>query len=218
MMRRAGVLMALVVLTLSGWSARADAHICPSAVKIPVGRSSSVPVYVTVESEATPDIEIGVPPELRLETVTAPTGWKFTRAGQTLRFRGPALSPFTCPSFTISVTAPAKRVFPISVVQRDAHGDLITRSTADAGQPLNPGSSPRVYAGVKPPSPSSGDGPSGTTIAGLALVGLGVVGAVAFGWRSRRGQGEDAREAELQDRLDEFRKQTRDRRADRSQR
>src|SRR2546429_1414340 len=101
MMRRAGVLMALVVLTLSGWSARADAHVCPSAVKIPVGRSSSVPVYVTVESEATPDIEVGVPPELRLETVTAPTGWKFTRAGQTLRFRGPALSPFTCPSFTI---------------------------------------------------------------------------------------------------------------------
>jgi hypothetical protein len=191
--------------------------VCPYAAQIPVGQSSTVPVYVTVESLATPDVEVDVPSELRLENAAAPQGWKFTRDGQTLRFRGPAFSPFTCPSFGIRVTAPAKGVFPISVTQRDAHGDVITRSITDPQQRLSPGYSPTVYAGVKPPSPSNGDGPSGTTMAGLALVGLGVVLAAGFGWRARRGRRAEAREAELQDRLDEFRKQTRDRRAERSQ-
>jgi hypothetical protein len=216
-MRRVGVLTVLIVLTLGGWSPRADAHVCPSAVKVPVGRSATVPVYVTVESEATPDIEVDVPAALWLENVAAPTGWKFTRDGQILRFRGPAFAPFTCPSFTISVTAPTKGAFPISVVQRNAHGDVTARSTADAGQPLNPGSSPTVYAGVKPPSPSGGGGPSGTTIAGIALVAIGVVAGVALALRTRRPRrNEDEREAELEDRLEEFRKQTRDR-SERSQ-
>jgi hypothetical protein len=211
-MRRVGVLTVLVVLTLGGWSPRADAHVCPSAVKVPVGRSATVPVYITVESVPAPDIEAVVPAELHLESVVAPTGWKFTRDGQTLRFRGPVFAPFTCPSFTISVTAPAKGAFPISVVQRDLHGDVTARSTADAGQPLNPGSSPTVYAGVKPPSPPGGGGPSGTTIAGIALVALGVVAGVALALRTRRARRED----ELEDRLEEFRKQARDR-SERSQ-
>jgi hypothetical protein len=214
--RRVGVLTMLIVLTLGGWSPRADAHVCPSAVKVPVGRSATVPVYVTVESERTPDIEVDVPAALRLENVAAPTGWKFTREGQALRFRGPAFAPFTCPSFTISVTAPAKGAFPISVVQRNAHGDVTARSTADPGQPLNPGSSPTVYAGVKPPSPPGGSGPSSTTIAGIVLVAVGVVAAIALGLRTRRSRREDEREDELEDRLEEFRKQARDR-SERSQ-
>ncbi len=210
-MRRVCVLAALVALTLGGWSTRADAHICPSAVKVPVGRPTSVPVYITVENEPTPDVEVDVPPDLHLENVGAPKGWTFTKKGQVLRFRGPAFSPFTCPSFAIMVTAPTKGVYPISVVQRNARGVVIERSTADSGQPVNPGSSPAVYAGVNPPSPSGGGGLSGTTIAGVALVGAGIVMAVALIRRARRARREDERDAALQDRLDEFKKQARDR-------
>src|SRR5947209_13479670 len=133
-MRRLGVLLVGVTLTLGGWSARADAHICPYAAEIPVGRSSTVPVHVTVESTATPDVEVDVPSELRLENVAAPKGWSFTRNGQVLRFRGPAFPPFGCPSFAIVVTAPAKGAYPISVVQRDAHGNVIGRTTTDPTQ------------------------------------------------------------------------------------
>jgi hypothetical protein len=212
-MGRLGVLVVAVTLTLVGWSARADAHICPYSAQIPVGRSSTVPVYVTVESEATPDVEVDVPPELHLERAGAPKGWTFTRKGQILRFRGPAFSPFTCPSFAIVITAPTKGVYPISVVQRDAHGNVTRRTTTDPKQRLSPGYAPTVYAGVKPPSTSSGTSLSSTTIAGIALLAAGVLMAIALVRRARRARREDEREGELQDRLDEFRKQTRDRSA-----
>ena len=210
-MRRLGVLLVGVTLTLGAWCARADAHICPYAAEIPVGRSSTVPVYVTVESAATPDVEVHVPSGLRLENAAAPKGWSFTRNAQVLRFRGPAFPPFTCPSFAIVVTAPAKGAYPMSVVQRDAHGNVIGRTTTDPSQRLSPGYAPTVYAGVKPPSTSGGTGLSATTIAGIALIGVGVVMAIALGRRALRARREDKREGELQDRLGEFRKQTRDR-------
>jgi hypothetical protein len=210
-MGRLGVLVVAVTLTLAGWSARADAHICPYAAQIPVGRSSTVPVYVTVESRATPDVEIDVPPELHLENAGAPKGWTFTRNGQVLRFRGPGFSPFTCPSFAIVVTATTKGAFPMTVVQRDSHGNVIAKTTTDPTQRLSPGYAPTVYAGVKPPSTSGGTSLSGTTIAGIALMGVGVVMAIALGRRALRDRREGEREGELQDRLDEFRKQTRDR-------
>jgi hypothetical protein len=210
-MGRIGVLVVGVTLTLGGWSARADAHICPYAAQIPVGRSSTVPVYVTVESEATPDVEVDVPPALHLENAGAPKGWTFTRDGQVLRFRGPAFSPFTCPSFAIVVTAPTKGAYPMTVVQRDAHGKVTAKTTTDPAQRLSPGYAPTVYAGVKPPSTSSGTSLSGTTIAGIALLAAGVLMAIALGRRALRARREGEREGELQDRLDEFRKQTRDR-------
>jgi hypothetical protein len=213
-MGRLGVLMVAVTLALGGWSARADAHICPYAKQIPVGRSSTVPVYVTVESRATPDVEVDVPPGLHLENAGAPKGWTFARDGQVLRFRGPAFSPFSCPSFAIVVTAPAKGVYPMSVVQRDAHGNVITKTTTDPAQRLSPLYAPTVYAGVKPPSTSGGTSLSGTTIAGIALLAAGVLMAIALGRRALRARREDEREGALQDRLDEFRKQARDRSGD----
>src|SRR5205085_5268139 len=114
-MRRLGVLLVGVTLTLDGWSARADAHICPYVSEIPVGRSSTVPVHVTVESTATPDVEVRVPSGLRVENAAAPPGWSFTRNAPVLRFRGPGFPPFSCPSFAIVVTAPSKCAYPISV-------------------------------------------------------------------------------------------------------
>ncbi len=190
-MGRLGVLFVVVTLTLGGWSARADAHVCPSAAKIPVGRSSTVPVYVTVESERTPDVEVGVPTELRLENAGAPKGWKFTRNGQVLRFHGPAFAPFTCPAFAIVVTAAAKGAYPLSVVQRNAKGRVIARTTTDPTQRLSPGYAPTVYAGVNPPSSSSGTKLSGTTIAGIALVSVGVLMALALARRALRSRREE---------------------------
>jgi hypothetical protein len=210
-MGRLGVLLVAVTLTLGAWSARADAHICPYAAEIPVGRSSTVPVFVTVEATATPDVEVAVPAALRLENAAAPKGWTFTRNGQVLRFRGPSLPPFTCPSFAIVVTAPAKGAYPMSVVQRDAHGKVVGRTTTDPAQRLSPGYAPTVFAGMKPPSTSGGTSLSPTTIAGIALIAVGAAMAIALGRRALHARREGEREAELQDRLDEFRKQTRDR-------
>jgi hypothetical protein len=78
-----------------------------------------------------------------------------------------------------------------------------------------------VYAGVKPPSPpGSSTGPSAVVIAGVALVGAGVVFAGIVAWRSRGRADDDEdedddtsddRDAELQARLERFRTRAPDR-------
>ena len=101
----------------------------------------------------------------------------------------------------------------LSVVQRDAEGNVVARSDDSEPSASNPFSRQIVYAGVKPPSPPRA-GPSAVTIAGAVLVGLGVVlvGVLVFrSWRARR---DEDREDEVQERLDEFKKQARDRSAD----
>jgi len=213
-MRRVGVLFLLVASTLAIAPGRADAHICPGVVQIPVGTPASVTVYVRIEGTDIPDVQLDVPPELHLDKVEAPPGWTATRTGQTVRMHGPGFEHFTCPYFTIGVTASTKGAFQIPVTQRDASGTLVLRSSTDPAQKHGQNYAETVYAGVKPPSTSTGGGMSGITIAGIALIAIGVLAAAGFAWRSRRrgdddDEGDDAALDEHRARVEAFRAQTR---------
>jgi hypothetical protein len=196
----------------------ASAHICPVPAQIPVGTTATVNVGVTVEEATVPDVVIDVPSGLRLDQVFEKDGWRSTRQGSVVRYRGGPIEPFTCAYFQLGVTAPARGAFGIAVVQSNAAGQVVARTTPDPSSPSDRVLDQFVYAGVKPPSsPGSSNGPSVVVIAGIVLVALGVVAGGVFAWRSRRGPDEDAddetehdsgagdREAELRERLARFR-------------
>jgi hypothetical protein len=204
-MRRAAVLGVLVVGSVAVLPPTpASAHICPVSVQIAVGRSGTVTVAATVEGTAVPDVEIDVPDQLRIDGVTPPNGWKAQHAGQTIRLTGPPITPYTCAYFPVAVTPTGKGVFGIRVVQRDARGNVVANSYVDATQPPNPTFVTTVYAGVKPPSTSTGGGVSVVTIAGIALVALGGAALAGLALRSRRAR-------RVEDRVEAFKKQVRDR-------
>lgn len=210
--------------TLAVTVAPAAAHICPIAAQIPVGRPATIDVGVTVEATAVPDVEITIPTALRLDRVDPPAGWTFTRAstptGSTVHFRGGPIIRFTCKYFSFLVTAPASGGFGIPVVQRDAAGTIVANSVPDLNSPTSRILDQFVYAGIAPPkTPSSSSGLSATTIAGIVLVGLGVIAAVVLRRRGRRARYDDDdddtdadggldRDAELQARLERFKKRT----------
>ena len=233
-MRRLAVI-ALLAVAATALDATLDAlpafaHFCAYAAQIPVGESRTISVGITVETQAVPDVTVTIPPGLRLDRVDPKAGWTVSRSGSTLRYRGGPIAPYTCEYFSLGVTAPAKGAFGIPVVQRNADGVVVARSTTDPAQKLNPYFEQVVYAGVKPPSPpAQGGGTSTTTLLGVALVGLGVVLVAVLGiraWRARGYADEDEgsehapddetdetadREAELDARVSAFKKQTRDR-------
>ena len=229
-MRRAVVVALATVATagaaLGATAAPASAHICPQAVQIPVGRPSTIHVGVTVEDATVPDVEIGIPAGLRLDRVDTEPGWTSTRAGSAVRYRGGPIAPFACAYFSLGVTATSRGAFGISVVQRTATGKIVARVIPDPGNAADRSLDQFVYAGVEPPSPpGDSSGASATTIAGIALVGLGVVMLLALLVRARRrrrrasgDEGEDDteersrpdRDAELRARLERFTKRTKD--------
>jgi hypothetical protein len=201
----------------------ADAHICPVAAQIPVGTTATISVGVTVEQATIPDVEIDIPSGLRLDRVDPKDGWRYVRQGSVLRYHGGPILPFTCSYFSLGVTASARGVFGIPVVQREASGRVVARSTPDPSNPADRVLDQFVYAGVKPPSPpGTSKGPSVVVIAGVALIGAGVIAGGVFAWRARRGD-EDAdeedddedttgdRDAELRARLERFRTRAPDR-------
>ncbi len=205
----------------------ASAHICPVAVEIPVAASSTIDVGVTVEGGAVPDVEIDVPAGLTLDRVDAKAGWTVTRTGSTLRYHGGPIAAFTCEYFPLVVTAPSRGSFGVTVVQRDAAGTVVARSVPDPNSTASRVLDQYVYAGVKPPkAPSSSKGLSTATLAGIALIGVGVVVFSALVVRDRRrrrdvvdddrvdddgdehGEGRSdarAREEELRARVEQFR-------------
>jgi uncharacterized protein YcnI len=219
-------------VTLGLTAAPASAHICPIAVEIPVAQPSTIDVGVTVEGATIPDVAITIPAGLRLDRVDPKQGWTFTRTGtpdgSTVRYRGGPIAPYTCEYFSLGVTAPTREAFGIPVVQRTADGKVWARSTPDASSAQSRVLDQFVYAGEKPPAIGGGSSSlSTTTIAGIALVGLGVVSIGVLGVRAWRNRGLDEgddetdgddqadgdagdREAELQARLEQFRKRTRD--------
>jgi hypothetical protein len=207
------VVLVLVVAAGVGLGAgRADAHICPLAPEVTPGQLETVQVAVTVEGTPVPDVEVSVPPQLRLDRVDPSPGWTITQDGQTIHYKGPPIQPYTCQYFSIGVTALEKGVFTIPVTQRDANGTVVARSVPTGTlSNANPYLVQKVYAGVPVPSPSSGGGISGTVIAGVALIGIGAVAFAALGVRSWRARREDAREAEVDERVEAFKKQARDR-------
>jgi hypothetical protein len=213
-----------------GLTARpAAAHVCARAVEISVGRPSTVAVGVTVEGTAVPDVTITIPDGLQLERVDPKAGWSITRTGPSVRFRGGPIPRFACEYFSFGVVAPGRGSFGIPVVQRSATGAIVARSAPDPTRAQSRALDQFVYAGVTPPSVSSGSGMSTTTIAGIALLGVGIVLAGVLGfraWRNRRsgadeddisgdehggggtgeGTDEDARAAELRARVERFKK------------
>jgi uncharacterized protein YcnI len=198
------------------------AHICPVAAEIPVGRSATVDVGVTVENAVVTDVEVDIPAGLQLDAVDTKAGWTFTRTGAgtstaTVRYRGGPIQPYTCEYFSLRVTAPAQGAFGVAVVQRNAAGTVVARSVPDPNSTASHVLDQYVYAGVKPPSPSSSSkGLSAATIAGIALIGGGVALFVLIRVRDRRARRLDGdstkndaeREAEIRARLEEFRART----------
>jgi hypothetical protein len=216
-MRRFGSLVTLGFCSLAAcvsvaWWEPAGAHICPFTSKIPVGTPVTTRVYVAVEGIAIPKVEMELPEALALQQVeAAPSGWTYSRRGQTLQFQGPPASPYTCLPFDLTVVAEAKGVFPVGIIQRDARAKVVSRSTTGPEQgSAHPGFSPLVYAGVTPPSPP-GAGVSVTLVAGIVLLSAGALLALIQVAKARRARTARGREKELESRLDMFKKQMRDR-------
>ncbi|MCU1464974.1 MAG: hypothetical protein JWM72_902 [Actinomycetia bacterium] len=171
----------------------ASAHVCARAVEIPVGQPSTVAVGVTVERTAVPDVTITMPAGLQLQRVDAKAGWSITRTGPSVRFRGGPIPRFACEYFSFGVTAPGRGAFGIPLVQRSATGAVVARSTPDPASAQSRALDQFVYAGITPPSTSSGSSVSATTIAGIALVAVGTVLVGVLGVRTvrdRRGRGD----------------------------
>lgn len=221
-MRRLAVLALVAGVATAGTLgldvAPASAHICAKAVEISVGKPATIAVEVTVEGAAVPDVEITMPAGLELDRVDTRAGWAFKRTGSTVRYHGGPFPTYSCQYFSLGVTAPARGSFGVSVVQRTAAGTVVARSTPNPANASDRILGQIVYAGVKPPSSGSGSSLSVPTIAGVALVALGVVMVGVLGFRSRRARGyedEDDREAELRERLERFKKQAPGRRSSR---
>ena len=201
----------------------AAAHLCARPAEIPVGTADTVEVAVTVEGNPVPDVEITIPSPLRLERADPVEGWKITRSGSTLRYRGGPIAPYSCQYFSTLITAPVKGHWAIAVIQRTAAGTIVARSgtETDPTQRLNPLLEQTVYAGEKPPSTSPGTSISFVVLAGVGflVVALGLIGF--FGWRAWRARHDEyadlddeqfeaaMRDLEIQERLAEFKKRTR---------
>lgn len=214
---------------LAAGTVTASAHICPIPAQIAVGPTATIDVGVTVENATVPDVEIDIPAGLRLDRVDAKAGWTFTRTGATVRYRGGPIQPYRCEYFSLGVTAPTRGSWGVAVIQRTAAGAVVARTTPEPDSATDRALDQFVYAGVKPPSPpSSSSGPSGAILAGIAIVGVGVVmfaGLRIRAWRAARDDDDDdannnddhdsdapgeGRDAELQSRLEQFKKRTPD--------
>jgi hypothetical protein len=184
--------------------APAAAHICPIPAQIPVSQPATISVGVTVENATVTDVELGLPTGLRLDRVDPKDGWTATRAGSTARYRKGTIAAFTCAYFSLGVTATTKGAFGISVVQRSTDGTVVARSNPDPTSPTDQALSQFVYAGVDPPKrPGTSSGPSTATIAGIALVVVGIGAFVVLWVRGLRNR-------KLEGRLEQFKKRAPD--------
>jgi uncharacterized protein YcnI len=208
---------------LAAGTVTASAHICPVPAQIAIGQPATIDVGVTVENATVPDVEIDIPAGLQLDRVDAKEGWTFTRTGSTVRYHGGPIRAYQCQFFSLGVTAPTRGSWGIAVVQRTAAGVVVARSVPDPASSSDRVLDQFVYAGVKPPSPPGSGGPSAAILGGIAIVGVGVVMFAVLrirAWRAGRadddgadadaGSDDGARDADLQARLEQFRKRTPD--------
>ena len=79
-----------------------------------------------------------MPPELRVDRVNPAIGFRVTRHGQTLRYRGGPIDPYTCRYVSLGVTATAKGAYGIPVTQRTADGIVVVRGKTAGADALNP--------------------------------------------------------------------------------
>jgi hypothetical protein len=205
-----GLLAPIVVGAAPAW-----AHLCNYADQIKVGPSQTISIGVTVENATVPDVEIDVPPQLVVNRVDPAVGFTKSRSGQTVRFQGGPIEPYTCQYFTLGVQATEKGAFVIPVTQRDAGGTVVASTHAAAGVTPNPRLVQVVYAGVPVPKSASGSGSSTSPvlIIGIAIVALALLALAFFGIRSWRDRNldYDDEEEDLDARVEEFKRQARDR-------
>jgi hypothetical protein len=200
----------------------ASAHICTYAAQIALGTTQTVAVGITVETHPVTDFVINVPSELHIDRIDPAEGFHITRKGQTLRYQGGPIQPYTCQYVTLGVTAHVAGVYIVPQTQRTAEGTVVARMGYGAPPP-DPKFMQLVYAGIKPPpSPSSGGSSTpGIVYLGIALILFALGMLVFFGvraWRARRYEDEDEDEEpeeegddELAARVARFKKQARDR-------
>jgi hypothetical protein len=216
--RKFGVLALLVAALVPIAPGRAGAHVCGQVKQItPVGKPATVQLTAVVEQIPVTTVEFDIPSEIAINRVDPSQGWKVTQAGQHLLYQGPPIPPVSCKYFALAITAQKKGTFPVLFVQRDAGGNVVARSRAGIDLARPDPAQPIVYAGTTHGPKSSGRAITPTTI-GIVLVGIGVLLAAFLAIRSWRARREEEREAELQDRVDTFKEQTRDRRSERSER
>jgi uncharacterized protein YcnI len=214
-MRRMAGLLLLVSALWMGVADPAAAHNCASDQVIPLGQMSTLQIGVTIPDHGPTGIEVtGVdvtlPAPLRIDRIDPKAGWTIAQKGQTIEYRGPAIKPGDpCPIFFLGVTPTEPGAYQLRIVQFDAAGNVVGDYGADPTAPPNP-LVPTVYAGVDPPSPG-GDSVSTVAIAGAVLVGIALLSIVVMSVRSRRLRRAEERDAEIDERVEEFKKQARDR-------
>jgi len=214
-LRRGAAAVLFAAAAIAAGSGPAAAHTCVLTQIVPLNQATGIKVVIAVEGTPVPDVEFTFPPDLHLDKAEPTTAGKVTVTGQTMRYQGPPINTYTCAYFNVTVTATAKGAYPIAFVQRDASGKVVAQSETTGKATVNPYLEQVVYAGMNPPAPSgSGDGPSAGVIAGIALIAIGVVAGVLLALRNRRARQAEAREEELDERVDAFRSQARDRRPD----
>jgi hypothetical protein len=179
--------MAFMVAALAGLSVAlvvdagpAAAHVCVRPVEVKVGDVSSITVGVPAEVQVVDKVAITIPAGFDLGQARAAGGWTSSIDGSTITYTGSTIAPLTCGYFTVTGTAASKGklVFPVTTTAVDG-------TTTEYG----PGKlgAQEVYAGIPAfPDAGGGSGLDATTIAGIVLVGGGLVAAaVLFAVRRR---------------------------------
>ena len=186
---------------------------CPAGARVAVGKPAQITIAATVEATPVTDVEFTFPPQVRLNATEPTPQWTSTVIGQRVRYRGPAVQPFTCKYFSVQVTAVAKGAYRVSFVQRDGAGKVVAQSDPNPG--FDPCIEQMVYVAVRPLCGAGSSGgrslPSPGVLAGIALIGFGVVAALLVSWRNRRLRKAEEREDQLDARVAAFRARARDR-------
>jgi len=210
--RRGATALLLAAAALVVGASPAGAHSCLLTQVVSLNQASNIKVVVAIEATPIPDVEFTFPPGLHLDKAEPRTGGNVTVSGQTMRYQGAPLNPYSCQYFNVTVTAANRGAYPIGFVQRDANGRVVAQATATGKASVNnPYIQQTVYAGMKPPGPPSSGGPSAGVIAGAALIAVGVVAAFVLWLRNRRARKFDEREEEIDERVAAFKSQARDR-------
>lgn len=135
---------------------------------------SSITVGVPAEVQVVDKVAITIPAGFDLGQARAAGGWTSSIDGSTITYTGSTIAPLTCGYFTVTGTAASKGklVFPVTTTAVDG-------TTTEYG----PGKlgAQEVYAGIPAfPDEGGGSGLDATTIAGIVLVGGGLVAAVVL--------------------------------------
>jgi hypothetical protein len=146
---------------------------------VPVDRRATVTVGVPAEEREVVRVDVGLPEQFRLDDVVASQYWTGRRAGESVRFEGGPLAPYSCVYFSLNGTATdrGKLVFPLTVHLKDGGTERLT------GEKINdPRGAQLVFAGTQPrQSDYFGVDGGGTDLGviGAVLVTIGVVGIAA---------------------------------------